>query len=636
MALLAVMAAGIGLLYLIPMSQNLGQLAFPFDGSWVPLAYARTFVEQGVYSFHSSMPANSGSTSPFYVFLLAGCGLFSGDLMIPAFALGIAGAAATAIFLFLTAKILFEDDQWVAVAVAVLFMFIPAVHSSMVSGMSTMLYTASITGAAYLYYKRKTLLFFAITGVALWLRPDALIFLIAFMLHITYTHFIAFKVEPAMDEERLRVAKKRLNLGLALYLLITGGYVVFNVSLGSGFFPSSVAAKLAFYDLVPSDFWTSLGSFAGAGAVAVLLPFVIIGAGLAIWKIVKRESMPAVLPLAYIFGTLLAYGLIFPHLFEGGRYLVPALPFMLLLTAWAIREIFIRLLGALSLPWLRKAGRVVLFVVFGGSALAGIVGTIDMRSVHYDACLFLINRNVEAGKWIQGSTGNTALIATHLPGAVGYYGNRALIDFSGIASPEMIPSIGDLGSLQAALVARGAQYIVANRDQFEVVNVQPRFTSSILKPSITEVLPFTPGTTLIVPQRASRLNATAEALLSVRRTNEALSMLQESFKLERRSCRTNLLLGYAFLDKKDTARAVPFIQESLRLYPDFPTALELMGNIYFNRDSLSRAALLLGRAVELEPASRSIAMAARRAIVKKETDSLARLGLHTFTIRQRQ
>lgn len=635
-SLLTVMAAGIGCLYLIPMNQNLGQLVFPFDDAWIPLNYARTLFDHGTYAFHTSMTANSGSTSPLYVFLLAFFGLFANDLMIPAFILGIAGTAATAIFLFLTAKILFKDDQWIAVAVAVLFIFIPVVHSSMVSGMSTMLYTAALTGSVYLYYSRRTVLFCALSAVTIWLRPDALIFLIAVAIHMIFTHFIAHKVEPAMNDETRKVAIRHLIQGIVIYLVITAGYVVFNLSLGAGIFPSSVAAKLAYFGLVPSDFWAPLGSFVSSGAIAVLLPFVIIGAVLVIWKIARRESIPAVLPLAYIAGTMLAYGLIFPHLFEGARYLVPMLPFVLLLVAWTIRDIFVRLLGALSLPWLRKAGRIALFIVFGGSALAGMVGTIDMRSAHYDAGLFLLNRNVDAGKWLQNNTSNNALVATHLPGAVGYYGGRAIIDFSGVASPEMIPSIGDLGSLQSVLVARNAQYLVANRDQFEVVNVKPRFTSSILKPSITEVLPFIPGRTLIVPQQASRMNATAEALLSVRRTNEALSMLQESFKLERRSCRTNLLLGYALLDKKDTLRAVPFIQESLRLYPDFATALELMGNIYFNQDSLSRASLLLARALELEPASRSIALAARKAIVKKETDSLARLGLHTFTIRQRQ
>jgi hypothetical protein len=624
-AVLVALSIGFGLSYVFSMKEYLGVFGFPFDQAWVPLSYARNLVEHGAYSAYYNVMVSSGSTSPLYVFLLAGFRLVTESEFLPPFIIGIASSAASAVFLFLTARKIFEDDQWIAVAVAVAFVCFPQIHSSAVSGLSTMLYVSLISGSMYAYFARRTLPFFILAGLALWVRPDALIFMIAALLHIAYTHSFAAKSETMDDATRV-AAKKSARLGGMIYLVLIAGYFLFNLAMGGSLFPNTVAAKIAYYSLGESDFMAEVGNFVSGGPSAVLLIFTLIGMLLLVVKIVRRQSMVVILPFAYIVTTLFAFGLIHPYLYEGGRYLIPSLPFFLLLGAWGIGELFRAISSSFPVKGIPAFGRMILFLVFAGTIIAGILGFGSMRESHYTATSYTQTRNVQAAQWLDENTLQSTIIGTHLPGAAAYYGKRELVDFSGVLSPELIPTIGKLSEVYDALVAHNVDYILANRDQFEVVNVNPEFTTDIKFPGITEIIPFIPQRTYIVAQRASRFNATAEMLLAQRRTDEASQFLQESFNLERKSCRTNLLIAYSFLDKKDTSSASEFIKESIRLHPQYATALELLGNIYYNQDSLSQAALLLTRANEYSPNTESISRSLKKAVLMNQADSLRKAG----------
>jgi tetratricopeptide (TPR) repeat protein len=129
------------------------------------------------------------------------------------------------------------------------------------------------------------------------------------------------------------------------------------------------------------------------------------------------------------------------------------------------------------------------------------------------------------------------------------------------------------------------------------------------------------------------LNATAERILAQREPEQALEILRQSFDIDRRSCRTHLLAGYAFLDMNDTASAESFIQEALDLHPDYALALELMGNIRINQKDFSRAALLLTAANKNDPDSKRIEKAMQQALLWNEADSLLKAGWTIPTLR---
>jgi hypothetical protein len=67
---------------------------------------------------------------------------------------------------------------------------------------------------------------------------------------------------------------------------------------------------------------------------------------------------------------------------------------------------------------------------------------------------------VPVGKWIALNTPIDALIAVHDIGAIGYYGQRNLVDLAGLISPEVIPFIRDETRLAAYLDLQKAGYLV--------------------------------------------------------------------------------------------------------------------------------------------------------------------------------
>jgi hypothetical protein len=50
---------------------------------------------------------------------------------------------------------------------------------------------------------------------------------------------------------------------------------------------------------------------------------------------------------------------------------------------------------------------------------------------------------VASAKWIERNTPSNSIIAAHDIGALGFYGNRKIIDLAGLISPEVIPYIRD-------------------------------------------------------------------------------------------------------------------------------------------------------------------------------------------------
>jgi hypothetical protein len=67
---------------------------------------------------------------------------------------------------------------------------------------------------------------------------------------------------------------------------------------------------------------------------------------------------------------------------------------------------------------------------------------------------------VPAARWIAQNTPPDALIAAHDIGALGYYGERKILDLAGLISPEVIPFIRDEPRLADYLDQRGAAYLV--------------------------------------------------------------------------------------------------------------------------------------------------------------------------------
>jgi hypothetical protein len=67
---------------------------------------------------------------------------------------------------------------------------------------------------------------------------------------------------------------------------------------------------------------------------------------------------------------------------------------------------------------------------------------------------------VAAAHWISTQTPPESLVAAHDIGALGYFGEREILDLAGLVSPEVIPILRDESALTDLLDRRHADYLM--------------------------------------------------------------------------------------------------------------------------------------------------------------------------------
>jgi hypothetical protein len=105
----------------------------------------------------------------------------------------------------------------------------------------------------------------------------------------------------------------------------------------------------------------------------------------------------------------------------------------------------------------------VAFFVLGGRAYAD------------DVCV-INGEMVAVAHWLDANTPDDALVAVHDIGAIGYLGNRRLLDLAGLITPEVIPFIRDEGQLLQFILAQEADYLVTFPSWYPDMTADGRLT----------------------------------------------------------------------------------------------------------------------------------------------------------------
>ncbi len=624
-----VLAAIAGLLYALSMPSSVGETGFPFDDAYTALTFARNLIENGVYSFHAGAPATSGLTAPLQVFLLAALGTVIEGLR-ASFALGIVSFAAVAGLTFLLGLRLFRDQEWIAAAAALFVAVSPHMASAAVSGLPTMLFTSLILASAYFYFARRSMLFFLFAGLALWAHPAALVFFLAALIHLLYSHLaVSGENKPSFEGERA-VTGRETAIGGILYLLLVAAYGVFNFSLSGTFFVNPVTAKLTYYANATTAFPREVWNFYSHSWAAAIVLFAIFGLGAMAIDILRRRHVPLLMSAAFILGIIAAYGIIFP-IVQDHHVLLPTLPFFALLGVWGLWRAFDLLTMALPLPIMRTVTRALIGLVCAAAVLIALADWLPYRDSHYRTVRFVLDRQVAAGRWIAANTFEDARIATHFPGAVTYYGHRPVLDITGRLTPAVVQHMSNLAELVAEFRTSRVTHVATQRDEFEVVNSNPLFTSDPGKPGVTEVFLYTPGQTHLMSQVASALNVEAARYMTQKRWRDAEAVLQRSFKEDPYSSRTSTLYGLTILQLGDTANARTYLEQAITLHEQYAPAMVPLADILIGQRQLDEGIRLLQRALQINPQSFQARSSLNAAKKLKRTDSLEARGIHSYT-----
>lgn len=427
------------------------RIGFPLDDAWIHQTYARNLAAGREWSFTPGK-ISGGSTSPLWSALLAvgrifGSGAYTWTYLLGWFSLWGISIAGTGMF----RKIYPEGTRysiWVGVFLSLEW------HLAWLagSGMETLLFALAAALVLSLLLdsedKKRGWGFVGIlTGLSVWLRPDGITLLgPAFM--------------TLLFSSRNWKTKMREGAWLAAgFFMLFILYLGFNQTIAGHWWPNTFFAKQAEYtELQNIPFWMRLWrefKLPLVGSGVTLLPGVL----LSIWDMIRRKRWDLLALFLWISGYLVLYAWRLPVTYQHGRYVMPMMPVYFVfgfvgLAKWFWKPHQSKLEWAIKLSWTSSVYLVLaLFWVLGAQAYGRDVAVIESEMV-------------AVADWIKHNTPQDAVIAVHDIGAVGYFGDRTLLDLAGLISPDVIAFIRDEQRLGDYLDAQQADYLVTFPDWY--------------------------------------------------------------------------------------------------------------------------------------------------------------------------
>jgi tetratricopeptide (TPR) repeat protein len=591
--LLIILAAGLGLSVLTAATayRANGANGFPLDDPWIHLQFAKNVHDYGVFSYYRDEMVTSGSTAPLYTLLLAVGFFFTSNEMLLSYVLGVAFYLAGAVIFYRLSGRLLGSAGILPLGATAVFILDPRLHWAALSGMETTLFIFLLLAATLFYLEGWPWRFGASAGLLLWVRPEAVLFYAALLVHWVYHRWWA------QDGGRAEVVQKSQAVPVWKFLpvvaLCGAAYMLFNLHLSDSVLPNTYTAKLTYYAAGGENFPAQAFRYLSSGHQLLLVPLVAGTLVLLLVRIARRRSADWILPILWILALTGAYWWKLPYLYQNGRYLMPAIPFLVLIAFWGIRELAVFVQNR-SGEWYREMAGIAL-----PTLLAVIIGTQTLlagwqeRLLYADHCGYILNRQVQGARWIRANLPDDALIATHDIGAIGFYSGRRVVDMVGLVSPEAVKSIGNREALMQMLTDQKVTHVAVLRSWFEIVNVNPLFQTDERFPETLEIFAFQPDRMYLTGSRAAYLTEVARAALMGGDISTAGQILADVVVLEPRSSRAHYLYAWALLlyDYRDQAERE--VEEALRLHPEYWDARNLQVEIALNGSEFDRAEELL-------------------------------------------
>ncbi len=439
--LIALLAA-IGLGSYLAVSALVFRTGFPLDDAWIHQTYARNLAMLGEWAFIPG-ETSAGSTAPLWTATLApgyrlGLSPYAWTWLLGWVALSGIGLAGVRIFRRIQ-PVKPVVSLWVGIFIVLEWHLVWAAGS----GMETLLFALIILIVlAGLFTERKWWFGLGLlVGISLWVRPDGL----------TLAGPVLFVA--IFSERSWRSRIRAIGLFVLGMLILTAPYLLFNRALSGAWWPNTFFAKQAEYAIHSQQpllkrFLQQAGMML-VGSGAVLLP----GFFLQLWGSIRRREWALLASAAWLLGFLLLYAIRLAVTYQHGRYVIPAMPVFFLislsgLASWVKPGENLMWKRVIGRAWTLSLGSVwIVFFAAGARAFASDVAVIESEMV-------------QTARWIASNTDPDALIAAHDIGALGYFGERRLVDLAGLVSPEVIPFIRDEITLAAYLDENQVDYLM--------------------------------------------------------------------------------------------------------------------------------------------------------------------------------
>jgi len=436
---------------------------FPLDDSWIHQTYARNLAQYGEWAFIPSQPS-AASTSPLYTVVLS-----IGYLLNIPYALWThsLGALSLGVMSILMARMVEWQLSTLKIAGAIGGLFAVTIWHMIwaaASGMETIIFSMLTITLIYLAWREhyvqssialiwRGVIFGVCAGLITLARPEGILLvgLIGLVMLITQPQgsirdVIVYGVVSAIA-----------------FVVVMSPYLLLNLQLTGGLLPNTANAKFQQHEiLLQLPYLTRIQDLIFPllpGSQFLLFPGLLIYGWMNYKQKNFRQSLLLMLPLLWVVGLIMLYAARLPAAYQHGRYVMPALPSIILMgvigTLYAVdtwkRSLLPRVIGRALL----------LSALFLSIAFAFVIAP-----PIYQRDVAIINEEMVASAyWIRDNLPKDELLAIHDIGAVGYFASRPMLDIAGLVSPDVAPIVADADALWVLMQARDAHYLMAFPDQ---------------------------------------------------------------------------------------------------------------------------------------------------------------------------
>lgn len=566
--------------------------SFPLDDPWIHLTFAKNLAEYGSFSYFRNELVTAGSTSPIYTFILAAGFLITKNEMWLSYITGILFFVLAVFYFYRTAGQTFPKENWLAIAAALIFVFDKWINLISVTGMETTLYIFLLVACFYYYRKRNAVLFAVMLGLTFWARPDALAFIGA--ITIDYLFLLYVKNRAPKDNEATPLFSKSDLLKIGA---VSGGiiavYFIMNLLISGSLLPNTYGAKVSYYspefrsrtDFLKFEVWEY---FTESAYLLIFIPFIF-----AVIKLLVDSSRfkynHNLAAFIFIIALIFIYWYKLPYAHRFGRYLMPVLPFYILLAVYGGRVFFKWLAEYLSEKNIVNALNVILLV---STIVFFVSGYVKHNVTYTEQSHHIYIRQVEAAKWLKNNTPEGSIVGTHDVGAIAFYSDRKVVDVVGLINPEFIPKLNTkefTGFVQEQLKKQNVSYVAFLREWFQVVNQPPLLTAGDKNFEIMQIYRYTPDKTHILSSEVNSGMEYVGGLLGKGQFQQAIGVLNQLVTMDPNSSVTYYLLAYCYTKLGNIALAEKNLLTALQIYPDYSEATIALGNLYKAQNRIPEA-----------------------------------------------
>jgi hypothetical protein len=428
-----------------------GGSGFPLDDAWIHQTYARSLAQGGGWSYAGG-PSSAGSTSPLWTFLQVPSFWLRIPPVVWASALGILLLLANAVLIMLWIRGIEPNAARFAFVFCVLEWHL--VWAAL-SGMETILFCCWIALVLWLFFPWKVgrgvnqsslsavAALGLISGLGIWIRPEAVVLSVITLAAVT-AQLRPFSLPKTAG----------FLIGTAAPILL---YFAFEYQLGGHLLPNTFFVKTTEYSALTSaslilrflSTWTPL--LAGPFILLVLfVPAALIG-------ILRDRRFLLALPLIWAVCHVGLYAVKLPAGYQHGRYFIPVLP---VLIGYGVLG-YVRLRNRMESVFVARVSSRAIWA----SAFLTAIAFLWIGAVQFSGDVaFIESGMVRPAQWIRDHTPADAVIAAHDIGALGFWGQRRIIDLGGVTDLGALPLLSGAVSLHDYLAQQSADLLMTIPD----------------------------------------------------------------------------------------------------------------------------------------------------------------------------